>query len=439
MPTPPPPRKDDTEASNHSNKSTTPPSPSSHSEGSKPNSIMGVQVVMGIGHEWCHGENNTGDRPTSSDANLPAQVQILPRPRICHHVVASGSEQRNNDTSAPMTKVPVAHKAPGSPQAGPTQPHSSTSSSSSATLGQPPVPLSPQSVQASIQAAVSLTASSPKKKIKTKTTPKRRRSSSSSNSSMSVDRLMPSGDEIKSPPPKRRKQNKQAGESAGRWTRDEHQAFLAGLKEFGREWKKVATRIPTRTSAQIRSHAQKYFSKIERDQEAMVLPEGAVPVVEIGRMTPSVQRNIDRLLSDPHAAQREVETTMGALQERYRQLQLRLARRQQRTTTSPTADAKARMVVENYGHSRKRAYSQIMEGHADDLSSVSSNISASVASLGNEELIALCVLVSGALPRGDNRSSTEGAQEEVKSDRSTASNEQEGGGEGHQKDSSETN
>jgi SHAQKYF class myb-like DNA-binding protein len=261
---------------------------------------------------------------------------------------------------------------------------------------------------------------------------------------MSVDMLIPSSDEIKSPSPKRRKQNKQAGQSAGRWTRDEHQAFLAGLKEFGREWKKVATRIPTRTSAQIRSHAQKYFSKIERDQEAMALPEGAIPVVESGRMTPSVQRNIDRLLSDPHAAQREVETTMGALRERYRQLQLRLARRQQRTTTSPTAaaatDARARMVVENYGHSRKRSYSQIMEGH-DDVSSVSSNISASVASLDNEELIALRVLIGGALPRGDNNStnSTDGAQEEVKSDRSMASHEQEGGGEGHQKTSSETN
>jgi len=47
----------------------------------------------------------------------------------------------------------------------------------------------------------------------------------------------------------------------GRWTRDEHQAFLTGLRIYGREWKKVAQSIKTRTSAQIRSHAQKYFAK----------------------------------------------------------------------------------------------------------------------------------------------------------------------------------
>lgn len=39
--------------------------------------------------------------------------------------------------------------------------------------------------------------------------------------------------------------------SFGRWTRDEHEAFLRGLKEYGREWKKVADLIPTRSSAQV--------------------------------------------------------------------------------------------------------------------------------------------------------------------------------------------
>ena len=47
--------------------------------------------------------------------------------------------------------------------------------------------------------------------------------------------------------------------TSGRWTSAEHEAFLEGLKIYGREWKKVANCIPTRTSAQIRSHAQKYL------------------------------------------------------------------------------------------------------------------------------------------------------------------------------------
>lgn len=53
----------------------------------------------------------------------------------------------------------------------------------------------------------------------------------------------------RSPPPI------QPGQSTGRWTTAEHNTFLEGLKVFGREWKKVALRIPTRSSSQVRSHA----------------------------------------------------------------------------------------------------------------------------------------------------------------------------------------
>ncbi len=52
--------------------------------------------------------------------------------------------------------------------------------------------------------------------------------------------------------------------STGRWTTQEHQAFVRGLALYGREWKRVAMDIPTRTSAQVRSHAQKYLSKMEK-------------------------------------------------------------------------------------------------------------------------------------------------------------------------------
>jgi len=50
--------------------------------------------------------------------------------------------------------------------------------------------------------------------------------------------------------------------ASGRWTRAEHEEFLKCLDIYGREWKKVSQRITTRTAAQIRSHAQKYFKKI---------------------------------------------------------------------------------------------------------------------------------------------------------------------------------
>ena len=63
--------------------------------------------------------------------------------------------------------------------------------------------------------------------------------------------------------------------ATGRWTAEEHDEFLKCLDIYGREWKKVAERITTRTAAQIRSHAQKYFKKIEAAGEGA--PRAAKP------------------------------------------------------------------------------------------------------------------------------------------------------------------
>ncbi|KAJ1451870.1 hypothetical protein M885DRAFT_528555 [Pelagophyceae sp. CCMP2097] len=52
-----------------------------------------------------------------------------------------------------------------------------------------------------------------------------------------------------------------AERASGRWTAFEHDEFLRCLAIYGREWKKVEACIKTRTAAQIRSHAQKYFKK----------------------------------------------------------------------------------------------------------------------------------------------------------------------------------
>lgn len=58
-----------------------------------------------------------------------------------------------------------------------------------------------------------------------------------------------------------------ASQSYGRWTDAEHEAFLEGVKLFGRRrWKKISTLIPTRTIGQVRSHAQKYFAKLDAAQ-----------------------------------------------------------------------------------------------------------------------------------------------------------------------------
>lgn len=52
----------------------------------------------------------------------------------------------------------------------------------------------------------------------------------------------------------------------GRWDKYEHSLFVKGLQIYGRQWKLIAEMIKTRTAVQIRSHAQKYFNKLEKLQ-----------------------------------------------------------------------------------------------------------------------------------------------------------------------------
>ena len=57
-------------------------------------------------------------------------------------------------------------------------------------------------------------------------------------------------------------------ESTGRWTTVEHQLFLRGLELYGKGWKKIACLIKTRSVVQIRTHAQKYFSKLSKARQS---------------------------------------------------------------------------------------------------------------------------------------------------------------------------
>mmetsp|Transcript_25928 Transcript_25928/g.34724 ORF Transcript_25928/g.34724 Transcript_25928/m.34724 type:complete len:135 (-) Transcript_25928:2736-3140(-) len=59
----------------------------------------------------------------------------------------------------------------------------------------------------------------------------------------------------------------QQKQSKGRWTHEEHQAFLDSLRMYGKDWYRVEEAIGTRTSAQIRSHAQKFLCKLEKEPD----------------------------------------------------------------------------------------------------------------------------------------------------------------------------
>eukprot|EP00826_Nyctotherus_ovalis_P024355 TRINITY_DN1884_c0_g3_i1.p1 TRINITY_DN1884_c0_g3~~TRINITY_DN1884_c0_g3_i1.p1 ORF type:complete len:170 (-),score=37.06 TRINITY_DN1884_c0_g3_i1:139-648(-) len=46
----------------------------------------------------------------------------------------------------------------------------------------------------------------------------------------------------------------------GRWKESEEKLFLEAMELYGNSWEKVKAHIGTRTTAQIRSHAQKYYA-----------------------------------------------------------------------------------------------------------------------------------------------------------------------------------
>ena len=59
-------------------------------------------------------------------------------------------------------------------------------------------------------------------------------------------------------------ENKGVVYNQGRWTSLEHFKFLEALKRYGKEWQKVQQHVSTRTSTQARSHAQKFFVKLDK-------------------------------------------------------------------------------------------------------------------------------------------------------------------------------
>ena len=113
--------------------------------------------------------------------------------------------------------------------------------------------------------------------------------------------------------------------ATGRWTAEEHDEFLKCLDIYGREWKKVAERITTRTAAQIRSHAQKYFKKIEAAGEGA--PRAAKPAQQ-----PAAADGAPQIPAETLAG------ALGALDDMLRALRSKRARYEDETPSETGSD-----------------------------------------------------------------------------------------------------
>eukprot|EP00189_Rhodosorus_marinus_P013666 CAMPEP_0184746584 /NCGR_PEP_ID=MMETSP0315-20130426/9110_1 /TAXON_ID=101924 /ORGANISM="Rhodosorus marinus, Strain UTEX LB 2760" /LENGTH=278 /DNA_ID=CAMNT_0027219225 /DNA_START=334 /DNA_END=1170 /DNA_ORIENTATION=+ len=56
------------------------------------------------------------------------------------------------------------------------------------------------------------------------------------------------------------------------WSQDEHERFVEALRLYKRDWKQIESHIGTKNVIQIRSHAQKYFLKVQKNNTGEHVP-----------------------------------------------------------------------------------------------------------------------------------------------------------------------
>ncbi|KAI3751097.1 hypothetical protein L2E82_22143 [Cichorium intybus] len=100
------------------------------------------------------------------------------------------------------------------------------------------------------------------------------------------------------------------------WTEPEHDKFLEALQLFDRDWKKIEAFIGSKTVIQIRSHAQKYFLKVQKSGTNEHLPpprpkrKAAHPYPQKASKNPPVLANVTSSFQTPEFVRTDPSTVV---------------------------------------------------------------------------------------------------------------------------------
>ena len=101
-------------------------------------------------------------------------------------------------------------------------------------------------------------------------------------------------------PPKKRTSDddpqQEKDKNFGKWTDDEHERFLRGLELYGRKWSKIANFVQSRSSVQVRTHAQGYllgYPKPRKEGSSMAAALGLTRLRDDSSTPITVEADID--------------------------------------------------------------------------------------------------------------------------------------------------
>ncbi|XWS76798.1 hypothetical protein CRYUN_Cryun01aG0208700 [Craigia yunnanensis] len=170
-----------------------------------------------------------------------------------------------------------------------------------------------------------------------------------------------------------------------RWTEKEHNRFLEALKLYGRAWQRIEEHIGTKTAVQIRSHAQKFFSKLEKEALAKGIPIGQALDIEIPPPRPKRKPSNPYPRKTGAATKEQVGAKDGKLEMLISSLCCKqvLDLEKEPLPERPNRDEKPRNLKENQDESCSEVFTLLHEANCSSVSSVNKNSILTSAAIRN--------------------------------------------------------